>query len=148
MQRQYGNWTLRTAGLLLVVVACGCGGPSLTPVKGVVKVDGKPAKGVLLTFFKENAGMDSTPASATSGEGGAFTLVTGERGGAEPGKYKVSAIYPDPNIQLSEKDKMQGATIYDGPDLLKGKYAPNKSTLTVEVKAGSTDLEPLELKAS
>jgi hypothetical protein len=148
MQRKYVNWAQRIAGILLVVLASGCGGTSLSPVKGIVRVDGKPTKGVLLTFTKEGGGMESIPASATSGEGGAFTLVTGESGGAEPGKYKVSAIYPDPNIKLSESDKMQGATIYDGPDLFKGKYAPNKSTITVEVKSGKTDLEPLELTAS
>lgn len=144
MQRKYGTWTARCAGLLWVTLACGCGGTSLTPAKGVVKVDGKPAKGVLLTFIKEGAGMEDLPASAVSGEGGAFTLITGESGGAQPGKYKVAAMWPDPNIELSEKDKMQGATIYDGPDLLKGKYAPNKTTVTVEVKPGAPELGSIE----
>lgn len=130
---------------LLMMGLAGCGGPSLVPVKGTVKVEGKPAKGVVLTFIREGAGPEDFPATAVTEENGTFTLVTAEKNGAELGKYKVSAFWPDQNIKLTDAQKMQGASVFDGPDLLKGKYAVGKSSLEVEVKAGVSELAPLEL---
>lgn len=128
-----------------MLVAVGCGGPSLAPVKGIVKVDGKPAKGVVLTFVKVNATVADMPANAVSGENGAFSLTTGETKGAEPGKYKVAATWPDPDIKLTPQQIFAGATPEDAPDLLKGKYTLPKTTLEVEIKPGGGDIAPLEL---
>jgi hypothetical protein len=145
MQRTSSLYYSIPSLLIIFLALAGCGGPSLVPVKGLVKVDGKPAKGVVLTFIRDGSGPEDFPATAVTEENGVFTLVTAEKSGAEIGKYKVSAIWPDQNIKLSIAEQMQGASVFDGPDLLKGKYAAGKSKLEVEVKAGSAELAPLEL---
>jgi hypothetical protein len=144
MQRTTRSCVFRFAGLCAIVLAAGCGGPSLSPVKGVVKVDGKPAKGVSLTFVKVGASVNDMPANAVSGEGGAFSLRTGETEGAAPGKYKVAAIWPDPSVTFTIQQQMQGATPEDAPDLLKGKYALTASKLEIEIKGGEQSI-PIDL---
>ena len=60
---------------LAVLSLAGCSdAPALVPVKGSVKVDGKPAKGVVLTFTKVGAGMKDFPASAVTADDGTFSL--------------------------------------------------------------------------
>jgi hypothetical protein len=146
MQRSTRRWLVGIMGLSLVLLATGCGGPSLSQVKGVVKVDGKPAKGVSLTFVKVNASVQDMPSNAVSGDEGVFTLSTGELKGAEPGKYKVVAIYPDPSIKLTPAQLMAGATPEDAPDLLNGKYSLRNTQLEVEIPAGGGEIGPLDLK--
>lgn len=128
------------------MLAAGCGGASLPPVKGIVKVDGKPAKGVSLTFIKVNAKVQDMPASAVSTDEGVFTLSTGEIKGIEPGKYKVVAVYPDPNVKLTPAQLMAGATPEDAPDLLKGKYSLRNTQMEIDIPAGGGEIGPLELK--
>lgn len=148
MQRKSLHWF--QGGCLLwclAAIGCGVGGGSLVPVKGVVKVDGKPAAGAVVTFHQQGAGMQGRPATAIAGADGAFTLMTGEAAGVQPGKYKVTVTWPDPSKKPSQTEIMMGASIYDGPDLLNGKYASSQSTtLEVEVKSGMGDLAPFDLK--
>jgi hypothetical protein len=137
-------WLLSLA--LLVCVGCG-GGPRLVPVKGSVKVDGKPAAGAVVTFHIVDGGMEAFPSTAITGEDGSFTLTTGEKGGAQPGKYKVTVVWPDPTKKPTQAEMMMGATAMDGPDLLNGKYATSaKSGLECEIKSGATDIAPFDLK--
>src|SRR5262249_2055708 len=119
---------------------------SLSQVKGVVKVDGKPAKGVVLTFIKQNASVKDMPSNAVSADEGVFTLSTGDNKGAEPGKYKVVAIWPDPSVKLTPAQMMAGATPEDAPDLLKGKYTLKNTQMEVDIPAGGGEIGPLELK--
>lgn len=145
MQRSRKNALWSSLGLLALILTTGCGGPSLSPVKGVVKVDGKPVKGVSLTFVKVGAGMNDMPSNAVSDENGAFSLHTGETLGAAPGKYKVVAVWPDPAKVPTLAQQMQGASAEDAPDLLNGKYTLKNSTLEVEIKGGDQSI-PIDLK--
>jgi hypothetical protein len=145
MQSKKQNAIGSSLGLLALILFTGCGGPSLSPVKGVVKVDGKPAKGVALTFLKVGAGMSDMPANAVSDENGAFSLRTGETLGAAPGKYKVAAVWPDPAKVPTLAQQMQGASAEDAPDLLNDKYTLKNSTLEVEIKGGD-QMIPIDLK--
>ncbi|MBN9121313.1 MAG: hypothetical protein J0I06_19535 [Planctomycetes bacterium] len=96
----------RVLGAALVILSSGCEKgakladfPELSPVKGVVKRDGKPVKGGTVRF---NPDPDK-PEFLTNSEvkdDGTYSLTTvrtndskGERKpGAPPGKYKVSYI--------------------------------------------------------
>jgi hypothetical protein len=72
-------------------LASGCsdggGGPTLTPVTGVVNVDGQPASDVFINFIPL-----STPAigaQARTDASGNFEMATGGEKGVAAGKYKV-----------------------------------------------------------
>ncbi|WP_435010922.1 carboxypeptidase-like regulatory domain-containing protein [Tundrisphaera lichenicola] len=61
----------------------------LVPVKGIVKVDGKPLPGVVVTFLPPRW-------SASNGEtdaDGSYQLETAGKPGAFPGTYKVAISY-------------------------------------------------------
>jgi hypothetical protein len=79
----------RGCGLLAVVLVVGCGGKSgPVPVRGVLKVEGKPVAGAVVTFHPE--APDGKVASGTVDADGTFRLSTDTAGdGALPGKYKV-----------------------------------------------------------
>ena len=143
--------SLRAGGLLLaagalVTLASGCGGhkgPRLYPVKGVVRINGEPAKGVNVMFTPvappEGGATPLSPAAVT-GEDGSFRLMSFKPGdGAPAGEYRVTVIYPMHryNKHLS------------GIDRLKGKFAnPKTSGLTAKVEPKRNDLPPFDLKAN
>ena len=99
---------------VVVLVACAslwlnsCGRSNrlpVYPVKGTVLVDGKPAKGVQLSFWPENGAADVGAYSpqAETDENGAFVLSTYEPGdGAPAGKYSVTARWP-PECEIAAK---------------------------------------------
>ena len=141
---------LRAGGLLaagaLVALASGCGGnkgPRLYPVKGSVRINGEPARGVNIMFTPvappEGGATPLSPAAVT-GEDGSFRLMSFKPGdGAPAGDYRVTVIYPMHrfNKHLS------------GIDRLKGKFAnPKTSRLTAKVELKSNDLPPFDLKAN
>ncbi len=85
----------RPFALLIVVGAIlpftGCGG-GMTPVTGVVTLDGKPLAEATVTFISEDG---KTVASGQSDDTGTFTLTSGNAPGAFPGTYKVTVTkYP------------------------------------------------------
>jgi hypothetical protein len=135
------------AGVLLVVAALialfpGCGGgPRLYPVRGVVLINGKPAKDVNVVFMPVAAPEDgATPLSpaAVTGEDGSFRLMSFIPGdGAPAGDYQVTIIYP-----MNRFNKH-----LSGIDRLQGKFAdPKKSGLTAKVEPKDNDLSPFDLK--
>jgi len=82
--------------LFLVVLVCGCGKPSSYPVRGVVKLDGKPAEHVKVAMYPDVAefkpdvhgfGFGMTDAN------GAYEIQhpTGEKG-LYAGTYKVTLV--------------------------------------------------------
>jgi hypothetical protein len=84
--------SLLLAVLLGTVSACKNKGPvvpeDLTPVRGVVTLDGKPLGGVVVTFSPENE--TGTAAAGTTDQEGRFQLTSFPTGnGARPGNYKV-----------------------------------------------------------
>lgn len=147
---QFPSRNRRLLALFLLVgatLSAGCSGAgTFVPVKGSVRVDGKPASGAIIVFHPEGGDINSIPASGIAGTDGAFTLSTGDRSGVPVGNYLVSVIWPDTSKKPTEQELMMGLG-NDGPDQLEGKYAtPQNSQLRVEVKASEIELPPLELK--
>ena len=140
---------VRAGGLLLaagalVALASGCGkrGPVLYPVKGVVRINGEPAKDVNIMFTPvtpPEAGATPLSPAAVTGEDGSFRLMSFKPGdGAPAGDYQVTVIYP-----MNRFNKH-----LNGIDRLKGKFAnPKTSRLTTRVEPKSNDLPPFDLKA-
>ncbi len=128
-----------------LVMFTGCPETSkLVQVTGKITVDGKPADRASVLFFPEGAGGDVAAGSADAN--GQYTLSSNGEPGVAPGKYKVTAIWPDPAKRPTSEDVAMGRA-KDAPDLLKGKYV-NKdlSKLSAEVVAGTSELPPFELK--
>jgi len=96
---------------VVIQIASCSSGETYYPVSGLVKVDGKPASGALLTFHPDPPGDPKTtfPATAKAGTDGKFTLTTGANGGVKAGKYFVTIIWPDPNKKLTDAQRMMGA---------------------------------------
>ena len=136
------NLTIRSFALLVIgsIVGCG-GGTSLTPAEGDVSVDGKAVEGVVLLFHPE-AGNGPVP-SAVSDAAGDFKFTTDMKPGIPPGKYQVTAMWPEP-LPPNAKISMSGPP--DQPDLLKGRYAARaNSKLTAEIKADTKTIPKIEL---
>lgn len=86
------NLPILLAVLLMSVPACRNKGPvvpeDLTPVHGVVTLDGKPLAGVVVTFSPDTE--TGTVAAGITDQNGRFQLASFPTGnGARPGKYKV-----------------------------------------------------------
>lgn len=100
------NLVARAFGLLVIVLVAGCGASGTTPVpvSGVLKLDGKPLDGAVVTFEPQAPGGKA--AFGTVGADGTFRLTTDDPGdGALPGKYKVFIQPPAEG----------GATPFDDP---------------------------------
>jgi hypothetical protein len=134
---------LAAGALAALLFGCsGNKGPRLYPVKGLVRINGAPAKDVNVTFTPVTP-LDGTTEplspSAVTGEDGSFHLMSFQPGdGAPAGDYLVTVIYP-----MSRFNKH-----LDGIDRLRDKFAnPKTSGLTARVEPTSNDLPPFDLKA-
>lgn len=117
---------------------------NLVQVEGVVNVDGKPQKGVLVIFVPEDDKLPS--GSGVSNENGVYTLDSGSAAGLAPGSYKVVARWPDPNFVMPKTLSMSGDQP-SPPDLFKGKYSSaQKTTVTVKIEPGMKTLPLLEFE--
>ncbi len=117
----------------LLIVGCGEAPEiSVVPVKGVIRIDGKPAANVMLQFMP-NVEMDvpALTSTAISGPDGNFELVTADgRPGAMPGRCQV--VLAD----LDEERPAQGEPA-GAPSRIPAKYATAGSNgLIVEVVDG------------
>jgi len=72
--------------LLLSSVGCGSG---LSPVTGVVTLDGAPVDNASVTLVSEDGKTMYVGATDSTGN---FTIATGEEVGAKPGTYKVLVV--------------------------------------------------------
>jgi hypothetical protein len=113
---------------LLVCVAswsCSPQQAKLTPIRGTVLVDGKPAAKVLVVFYRLNDPAPyPTPSSALTDDSGAFELTTAKQAdGAAPGEYAV--VFQWQNVVRVASD---GEPTYSGPDKLGGRYGNSKKT--------------------
>jgi len=135
--------SLLVAGLLIVSIA-GCGGrkgPKLYSVKGMIYINGEPAKDVNVMFtpvtpFED--GLLLSPAAATD-EDGSFRLTSFDPDdGAPAGEYQVTVTFP-----MSRFNKN-----LSGIDRLKGKFSdPKTSGLKATVEPKSNNLPAFQLKA-
>jgi len=97
-----GIWLATVIGVG-TLVATGCNSSSAVGTKGVVKLDGNPLEGAMVTFVSEN-GSDAY--SGKTDAKGEFTLVgTDGKSGAKPGTYKVTVIkVATSNVAMSPGD--------------------------------------------
>lgn len=157
--RTHARWRWCSVALLTCLGALGCeAGTSddvapdygkLVPVKGTVKVDGKPLAGVVVTFLppKWSASNGETDAD------GSYTLQTAYKPGALSGEYKVSFSYlvsadgkPQglgPRSSLTPTPSMATAKEQFPPELsdlgrttLKATVPPGGGTLNFDIKPG------------
>lgn len=138
---------LRKLALLFTVLAlAGCSdNKSLVTITGKVQVKGQPAVGAVVLFHPESdpAGMT---ASGVADESGVYTLSSGLDKGVAPGKYIVTVTWPDPTVETTPEQMMQGM-IADAPDLLEGAYATRTtSSLKADVPTKSGEIAPFELE--
>ena len=73
---------------LLAVVLAGCGGRRVSPVQGVVTLDGEPVAGATVSFLPDGEG--GRPATGFTAADGTFRLTTYQTDdGALAGDYRV-----------------------------------------------------------
>lgn len=133
---------LTLVGLCLVspaLVGCGNSGPRLTPVEGVVTVDGNPIEGATVLFEPEAGGR---PATGVTDAQGKFSLTVLDEGdGAHLGMNRVSVAKEAKVDRPSNLEEGEYADVVMETPL---KYAsPKTSGLTWDVKPG---MDPVELK--
>jgi hypothetical protein len=128
----------------LSLTGCGNGGPSLVQVTGSVTVDGKPANGATLIFHPTDKEAKLIPA-ATTDDSGKFKLATSAQEGIPEGSYDVTVTWPDPSVQPTPAQKLQGLGEL-GPDLLNGKYQKKgASGLKADITSSTKELPPFQL---
>ena len=98
---------LRVLGIALllgttVLSGCGSDGLKLSPVTGVVKLDGEGKSKLLVTFVPTSG----PGAIGITNEKGAYTLNTNGRPGAIPGDHKIviTTIKEEPKVSKSAAD--------------------------------------------
>jgi len=147
--------TVRNVGIIigfgLWVTGLGCvpsedlSPPTVYPVKGQVIYNGKPAVGVEVTLFPNDAPMipriPANPRGVTDAEGN-FTITTFKDGdGAAEGGYQVLLRYPKPKKDGTE-EVLEETT---ENDQFLGWYDAMHSTLTVRIKPQPNVLEPFKI---
>lgn len=144
LQSKY--FTLLAVTLSLLLTGCPKAPSGLVQVTGMMLVDGKPAEGASLVFFPDGADDPSKIAAGVVDSSGKYKLVTNLQPGINPGKYKVTATWPE--LPKEGKAKFSMGNSNDPPDLLKGRYSsPMKTKLTAEVEATTKELPPIEVSA-
>lgn len=79
--------------IVIGLVGCGDGRPTIVPIKGTVTLNGQPAQGVLLGFEPQGISGYQRPSVATSDSQGQFTVSTyGNGDGLPVGKFIVTAF--------------------------------------------------------
>jgi hypothetical protein len=131
--------------VLLALVIAGCSKPGWLetyPVKGVVRVDGKPAKDAMITFHpREQTGERPYIPTGKTNENGEFTLSTFVADdGAPAGEYDVTITWPVRYNPIS--------TLWEG-DKLKGRYEKKQnSPFHVTIEKKPQELPPFELSTT
>jgi len=135
--------------LLTFVFIFGCGKPpddlpqvELYPFSGIVNVNGKPAKGAMITLHpSEDSKLGVVTPHGIADEKGLFILTTHSTAdGAPSGKYKVTVSWADViNPGASDPEP--------GPEKLPRRYQ-NKDTsgLEINIEPGMSEAPVLDLK--
>jgi hypothetical protein len=121
------------------IVGCGSGGKH--KVSGVVKLDGQPLPGAVVTFYPFD-GTKGKMASGTTDNDGNFQLTTSKpNDGALPGEYKITVVYAEGIEPPSGVTGMKQA--FEGLEKAKKqqKKAPKFVVPTKYGDPGKTDLK-------
>jgi hypothetical protein len=129
---------LLTAALVALTLAgCANGRKPVTPVRGKVFFNRRPAEGALVVLHPvESDQPDMVRPQGTVGSDGAFELTTYDvKDGAPAGEYNVTFVW----LIENPKTKTEWSP-------LPARYmAPDKSGVRVTVREGTSDLPPIEL---
>jgi hypothetical protein len=139
---------MTSVALAVMLSMSGCGGDGKVaryPVNGSVNIDGKPTAGVNVIFCPTDGPpeIQRLRPSGFTGADGKFQLITiTPNDGAPAAHYKVLIQWPskpgNPNIPGSGPS---------GEDRLHSKYMMlDQSPFQVEIKPGTNDLPPFEVK--
>ncbi len=126
--------------LLAMVLASGCGPTAarITPVEGVVKLNGKPAANLLVQFHHMTADGKTVSASGVSDASGKFVLKSGDREGAAEGNNKVTLV----DNNLATEDEPGPGMKKLPPNRISQEYMSVSTTpLEVIVEAGKKEYE-------
>jgi len=132
--------------LILSTMLAGCGQAKqpwekVYPASGVVKFQGQPVAGAVVTLIPEDREFPNTVRpTAITDEDGAFEIGTySSADGAPAGSYKVLVLHY-PVIGTAENP-------YAGPNDLPAQYAKAETTtLKVTIEEEETEIPPLELQ--
>jgi hypothetical protein len=132
----------------LSILGLSCSSNGLQAVSGKVNYKGQPIQGALVTLHPK-ASMEDIKVHRPSGitdEQGNFTLTTGKDTGAAPGEYIVTVVWMKQPEGAPTKPKGFDMGLPEPVDQLQGRYANMKnSKITVTVKSGTNQLEPINL---
>jgi hypothetical protein len=129
---------------LLAALAPGCGKPKPPPiveVVGVVRLDGKPLKNVVVRFFPVDDFGPNYQGSGVTDESGRFTLVCNGRPGACAGENRVTVSEAEIPARLKGEDLKTQAELARYLQSLGGRPIPPQysnlaqTPLTVSVTA-------------
>ena len=125
---------------VLSMAGCGESGPTLYPVRGTVKVGGKPAAEAIVFLHRVGRSAPDEPVPyGRAGADGAFVVTSRKPGdGAQAGEYVLTVVWPD----MSKPEDSNGMR----PDALRGTYdKPAQSKFKVTVEARDNELAALDL---
>lgn len=147
------RFVVHTAALVVLIglVGCGDGRPTIVPIKGTVTLNGQPAEGVLLGFEPQGISGYQRPSVATSDSQGQFTVNTyGNGDGLPAGKFIVTAFKRElvgkPPEGFNSEDTAANATPVKYQWTVPRKYSTAvDSGLTVEVTSSGMTPATIEL---
>ena len=130
-------------GLIVVsLIGCGTGEPTVYPVTGKVLLDGQPLGEATVVFhpIDANSAPGRRSLTARTDANGVFRLTTHEPGdGAAAGEYGVTVEFRE---LVQEGDEM----LRGGANLLPDRYSrPATSGLQCRVETGPNELQPFQL---
>jgi hypothetical protein len=139
--------------LVLLIAAAGCGNGGPAPLRGTVKLDGRPLEGASVYFIAQDSGCRDALGSTDAD--GVFHLSTFEPGdGAFPGKYKVVVQPPQPDtgvVAATPVEAMQATGAARNPNrpliTIPPRYSqPGQTVLVQDVPADGNVVFELQSK--
>jgi hypothetical protein len=129
--------------VVFAIALSGCGKPTLYPVSGTVKVDGKPASGVRVFVWRNgeaNASAGTQIGMGFSGPDGKFSVSCGtSEEGLERGSYRVTLSRPMTKGKPMVAGEKPSGAVEVIPKPYSDHETPSNSPLLVSVPA-SDDL--------
>jgi hypothetical protein len=142
-----GKVRLAFFGAVFIALASGCGKapPTIIPAAGVIRLDGRALKKVVVRFIPKTDHGPKYIAVGLTDESGHYTLTCNGRPGACAGENCVLVTEAElPQLSKDERGHPQTADYFES---LGGRPLPQKYTrlvdspLTADVQAGRTDYD-------
>lgn len=129
------NKSLAIAALFATMFGCAPPPPKLHPVKGSVRVFGRPAGGVYLQFHSlDDKELAKRPDGCKSEADGTFQLLV-----HGTGSFAITTFWPTVRLEMGE--------VIEGPDQFHGEFRKVESpVLKIPLAEGENVLPPIDLK--